>query len=98
MKTFVLLGAAALFTIPAGSALAVPMCDGPNFDEVDSRGRPVYSEVDLAREAEMRLRSMGINASMTRFWNGCIQTFVRENGHSLMKFYDPDTFVEVPVN
>jgi hypothetical protein len=98
MKKFLFLGAVALFAVPATQALAVPMCDGPRFDELDSHGHPVYSEEELARDAEMQLRAHGINASMTRFWNGCIQTFVRENGHTVMKFYDPDTYVEVPVN
>jgi hypothetical protein len=98
MKKFLFLGAVALLALPSTGTLAVPFCNGPRFDELDSHGHPVYSEEELAREAEMQLRAQGINASMTRFWNGCIQTFVRENGHTQMKYYDPDTLAEVPVN
>jgi hypothetical protein len=75
------------------------MCDGPNFNETDADGRLRYSEVDISREAERHLHAMGIDAENTRFWNGCIQTFVREDtGHMTMRFYDPDTYAEVPVN
>ncbi|MEO8756144.1 MAG: hypothetical protein ABI398_00120 [Devosia sp.] len=98
MKKLMLLGAIALFASPVTAALAVPMCDGPRFDEIGANGLPLYSEEDLALQAEMQLRQHGIHASMTRFWNGCIQTFVREDGHSTMRFYDPNTFAEVPVN
>lgn len=80
-------------------ALAVPMCDGPRFDKLDANGRPVYDEEFLARQAELHLRQMGIDANETRFWNGCIQTFVRdETGHETMRFFDPDTYREVPIN
>ena len=91
------MGALALFLSPATAALAVPMCDGPDFSELDSSGHPRYSEIDEAAFAEQRLNAMGIDASSTRFWNGSIQTFVRENGHTVMRFYDPDTLREVPV-
>ena len=74
------------------------MCDGPDFTELDGSGLVRYSEPEESAFAEQRLRSMGIDASSTRFWNGCIQTFVRENGHTVMRFYDPDTLREVPVN
>lgn len=91
--------AVVLFALPATSALAVPMCDGPNFTELDSDGRPIYSEDLLARQAEQQLRSAGIDAHDTRFWNGCIQTFVRDaSGHDTMRFYNPDTYAEIPVN
>ena len=99
MKKIILLGAIALFASPVTAALAVPMCDDPRFDFVDAKGKPVYSESQLAQEAEIHLNQMGIDASMTRFWQGCIQTFVRgEDGHTTMRFYDPDTYVEIPVN
>ena len=90
--------ALALLLSPATAALSVPMCDGPDFTELDGSGLVRYSEPEESAFAEQRLRSMGIDASSTRFWNGCIQTFVRENGHTVMRFYDPDTLREVPVN
>ena len=96
MKKIILASALALFAMPATGALAVPMCDGPNFDALDSNGNPRYSEEDEARNAEMRLRARGIDANMTRFWNGCIQTFVDDGtGHQVMKFFDPDSLREV---
>jgi hypothetical protein len=98
MRKFLAMGALALFLSPATAALAVPMCDGPDFSELDSSGHFRYSEPDESAFAERRLNAMGIDASLTRFWNGCIQTFVRENGHTVMRFYDPDTLREVPVN
>ncbi len=97
---FVLLSALALFGLPATAAFAVPMCDGPRFDD-DERlrfGRPVLSEQEAAANAEMQLRARGIDAHLSRFWNGCIQTFVKEGGRDVMKFYDYDTLREVPVN
>jgi len=98
MKKLLLLSALALFSIPATAAFAVPMCDGPDFTRVGADGRPIYSEIDTAVDAERELRSRGIDASDTRWWNGCLQTFVRENGHTVMKFYDPDSYQEIPTN
>jgi hypothetical protein len=98
MKTILLLSALALFSIPTTAAFAVPMCDGPAFDRLKANGTPRYSEEEMAMDAEMQLRSMGIDASDTRWWNGCLQTFVNENGHRVMKFYDPNSYREVPVN
>ena len=85
--------------LSATAAYAVPMCDGPRFDEVDANGHPLYNEEFLAQQAELHLRQMGIDANETRFWNGCIQTFVTDaSGHTKMRFYDPNTYEEVPVN
>ncbi|HWV01300.1 MAG TPA: hypothetical protein VN109_09045 [Devosia sp.] len=90
---------ALLLVLPASAAYAVPMCDGPNFAEKDAMGNFVYSEDQESQIAEQKLHSMGIDANNTRFWNGCIQTFVTDaSGHTKMRFYDPDTYVEVPVN
>ena len=93
----VLLALALLVATPV-TAFAVPMCNGIDFSMVDSSGHPLYSEEDEAKFAEIRLRGRGIDANSTRFWNGCIQTFVRENGHETMRFYDPNSLEEVPVN
>jgi hypothetical protein len=99
MKKLALLATLALLASPVTAALAVPMCDGPRFDEVDANGHPLYNEEFMAQQAELHLRQMGIDANETRFWNGCIQTFVRdETGHETMRFYDPDTYREVPIN
>ena len=98
MKKLVLIGALALFTLPATAAFAVPRCDGPDFDKVDSQGHRLYDEQFEADQAEMRLNSHGIDAHLTRFWQGCIQTWVSEGGKDVMKFYDPDSLREIPVN
>ena len=100
MKKILLLGAIALLTSPVTAALAVPMCDGdPRMGFLDANGKPVYSEIELAQQAEMQLRQQGIDANMTRFWNGCIQTFVRDaDGKERMRFFDPDSYREIPAN
>lgn len=98
MKTFVLIAAAALFALPATAALAVPRCDNSGYAQVNSNGEWVVDEVKAGAQAEMDLRGAGIDAHMTRFWNGCIQTFVNVDGKDEMKFYDPTTLREVPVN
>lgn len=98
MKTLLL---AAAIALGAGPALAVPFCHTPQTSgpviifqfEIGDLG-----ESDRARFYELRLRAMGINASNTRFWNECIQTFVREDGKETMRFYDPWTLEEIPVD
>jgi hypothetical protein len=97
MKTFAL---AALFAVSAAPALAVPFCYAPKGDgsfinfhiEIGD-----LSEADRAKFYEMELNARGIEAANTRFWNGCVQTFVTENGHFTMRFYDPWTLEEIPV-
>ncbi len=99
MKKLLVLGALALLSMPVSAALAVPMCDGPRFDLLDGSGNHLYSEEDYAQMAEQRLRAHGIDANQTRFWNGCIQTFVDDgSGHQTMKFYDYDSLREIPTN
>ena len=98
MKKFILLGAAALLVLPSTAALAVPMCDPPVFGIKDSKGRVIISQDDVLASLEQRLRSHGIDAHDTRLWNGCLQTFVYENGHDVMRFFDPDTLAEIPAN
>ena len=89
------------FIALATPALAVPMCYVPR------PGAPVIqfsivigklTEADRAAFYQQQLRARGIDASDTRFWNGCIQTFVTENGRFTMRFYDPWTLEEVPVD
>jgi hypothetical protein len=95
MKKIILLGALALLASPT-AAWAFPMCDGPPFDHMNADGTPQYDEMAMAQQAEQELRAQGIDANQTRFWNGCIQTFVDDGtGHQEMKFYDPDTLREV---
>ena len=95
MKKIILLSTLALLATPVTAAFAVPFCDSPRFDLKDSQGNNIWSEEELAAEAEQRLRSHGIDANQTRFWNGCIQTWVKVDGQDVMKFYDPDTLREV---
>ena len=90
-----MLGALALFALPAAPALAVPMCDGPDIDHYDKDGQPVYDEIDSAARHELELHGEGIDAHDTRWWNGCLQTFVTIDGRDVMKFYDPETLREV---
>ena len=95
MKKIILLSTLALLATPVTAAFAVPFCDSPRFDLKDSQGNNIWSEEELAAEAEQRLRSHGIDANQTRFWNGCIQTFVDDGtGHQEMKFYDYDTLAD----
>ena len=99
MKKLLVLTIALFLASPVTTALAVPRCDGPPFDELDRNGRPIFDEQTLAQEGEMRLRQMGIDANDTRFWNGCLQTFVRDaNGHETIRYFDPDSYREIPVN
>lgn len=92
---------AMLLTSLALPAVAAPMCYAPR------GGGPVIqfsieigklTEADRAAFYEQQLRARGIDARDTRFWQGCIQTFVTENGHFTMRFYDPWTLQEVPLN
>jgi hypothetical protein len=98
MKKLVLITALALFSLPATAALAVPMCDRSVFTSFNAKGEVVFDEIKAAEQAELQLRSEGIHAHMTRFWNGCIQTFVNVDGKDVMKFYDPNSLREIEVN
>jgi hypothetical protein len=96
MKTTLL--AALAFATAATPVLAVPFCHAPQ-----GGGSHIIfnveignlSEADRAAFYEQQLRARGIEASDTRFWNECIQTFVTENGHFTMRFYDPYTLEEI---
>lgn len=98
MRSLAIAAILALGTVPA---LAAPFCHAPQGGgkvvvldfEVGDLG-----EEDRARFYEIRLNAMGIRASNTRFWNQCVQTFVRENGRDTMRFYDPWTLEEIPVD
>jgi hypothetical protein len=88
---------ATLLALAATPAFAVPFCHAPRGGNVvifeAQIGR--LSETDRAKFYEMRLRARGIDAADTRIWNGCIQTFVTENGRFTMRFFDPWTLEEV---
>ena len=98
MKKAFLIGALALALTPVTAAMAVPTCENLQFQDYykERFGKPFFSQEHQARFIERQLIQRGIEASNTRFWNGCVQTFVRENGHTTMRFYDPDTLDEVP--
>ena len=97
MKSFVL---AALLALVATPTLAVPMCYAPKGGNVIVFEFEIgkFSETERAQFYEKRLRMMGIDARHTTFWNGCVQTDVRENGKLTMRFYDPWTLEEIPVD
>ena len=92
---------ALLAVLAASPALAAPFCSAP-------RGNGLHivlgfeigkmNETDRAAFYQQQLRARGIDASDTRFWNGCVQTFVTENGHFTMRFYDPYTLDEIPLD
>ena len=91
---------AALLALVATPALAVPMCYTPKGGNIIVFEFEIgtFSESELAQFYEQRLRMMGIDARQTTFWNGCVQTDVRENGKLTMRFYDPWTLEEIPVD
>lgn len=94
MKTLLVAGAFALLATPV---LAVPYCDPPIPDQnglVDYGFGP-QTESDAAAQLERELNAEGVGAHQTRFWQGCVQTWVNINGHDVMKFYDPATLQEV---
>ncbi len=91
---------AALLVFVATPALAVPFCHAPRGGSAIVLQFEIgdLSETDRAKFYEQRLRARGIDAADTRLWNGCIQTFVTENGRFTMRFFDPWTLEEIPVN
>jgi hypothetical protein len=94
------LALAALFAVGATPVLAVPMCYAPRGSDMVIFEFQVgeMSETERAAFYEQQLRMRGIDAMHTTFWNGCIQTNVRENGRIGMRFYDPWSLEEVPVD
>jgi hypothetical protein len=94
------LALAALLALVATPTLAVPMCYAPKGGNVIVFEFEIgkFSETERAQFYEQRLRMMGIDARQTTFWNGCVQTDVRENGKLTMRFYDPWTLEEIPVD
>lgn len=98
MMRFSIVLVLALLASPAVAERIVPMCPEPmpglHIEFGFSIGGTM-SESERAAFFEQRLRARGIDASQTRFWNGCIQTFVRENGHTTMQFFDPRTLERI---
>jgi hypothetical protein len=85
----------------ATPALAAPSCYAPRAGGshiIFNLEIGKLTEADRAAFYEQQLKALGIHASDTRFWNECIQTFVTEDGHFTMRFYDPYTLEEVPVD
>jgi hypothetical protein len=97
MNKLIIAGAFALLATPA---FAVPYCDvGPNSEGATADfGFGPIGEEESAKLAEQELHGEGIKAHDTRFWNGCIQTFVNVDGRDEMQFYDPNNLRRVPVN
>ncbi|MEO7222227.1 MAG: hypothetical protein ABIY37_07115 [Devosia sp.] len=91
---------AALLALAATPTLATPQCYTPKSGNVIVFEFQIgkFSETERAQFYEQRLRMMGIDARQTTFWNNCIQTDVRENGKLKMRFYDPWTLEEVPLD
>jgi hypothetical protein len=93
IRTLVL--AAALFAIST-PVLAVN-CFIPRPGAMVQLGSGIRSESEKAEFYERRLRQLGIDARDTRMWNECIQTFVREDGRTTQRLYDPFTLEEIPL-
>ncbi len=94
------LALAALLALCATPALAVPMCYAPKGGNVVIFEFEIgkMGESERAAFYEKKLQMRGIDARQTTFWNGCIQTNVRENGRISMRFYDPWSLEEIPAN
>jgi hypothetical protein len=94
------LALAALLALIATPTFAVPMCYAPKGGNVVifewEIGR--MGESERAAFYEKKLQMRGIDARQTTFWNGCIQTNGRENGRISMRFYDPWSLEEIPVD
>ena len=83
------LALAALLALCATPTLAVPMCYAPK------GGNVVIFEFEIGKMGESEraafyekmLQMRGIDARQTTFWNGCIQTNVRErpDQHALLR-------------
>lgn len=96
-----LLTASLLLAAMSGAAFAVPYCESPQRGGGLVLGLGVgdrMSETEQAEYYERRLRQRGVDANETRMWNYCIQTFVTENGHVTMRFFDPFTLREIPLD
>ena len=94
------LALAALLALTATPTLAVPMCYAPRGGNVVIFEFQIgkMGESERAAFYEKQLQMRGIDAMQTTFWNGCIQTNVRENGRISMRFFDPWSLEEIPVN
>ncbi len=88
-----------LFALLSSPALAVPYCDVVKLPHggVDY-GFGNITEDESAQRFEQELHAAGVDAHQTRFWNGCIQTFVTIDGKDVMKFYNPENLQEMPAN
>ena len=82
------LALAALLALTATPSFAVPMCYAPRGGNVVIFEFEIgkMGETERAAFYEKKLRMRGIDARQTTFWNGCIQTNVRENGRISMRF------------
>lgn len=91
---------AALIALGATPGLATPHCDIPSSGNIVVSGFETrhMGEGERAAFYEQLLRMRGIDARQTTFWGGCIQTTVHENGGFTMRFYDPWTLEEIPVD
>jgi hypothetical protein len=84
----------------AGPAFAAPWCHAPRGGNAIILEIEIgkFTETEKAQFYQMRLRQLGIDARNTTLWNGCVQSIVRENGRIVMRFYDPWTLEEIPVD
>ena len=97
MKRLLLAALAALLATPT---LAVPMCYAPRGGSVVVFELEIgdLGEADRARFYEQRLNAMGTPARNTTFWNNCVQAEVRTNGRNTLRYFDPWTLEEVPLD
>jgi len=87
---------ATLLALTAAPAMAVSFCFTPQDGRAHAQiGAGIKDETEKAAYFEMLLRKEGIDARNTRMWNECVQTFVREDGKTTMRIYDPFTLEEI---
>lgn len=99
MKTLILAGALTL--LASSTAMAVPFCTQPIMKNgMVNYGYGLMSEGDAAKQFEVVLRGLGYDGHNTRFWNGCVVTFITnaDTGKDEMHFFNPDTLTELPAN
>jgi hypothetical protein len=95
IRTLSIAAALALIAVPS---IAAPFCATPRAGAMVQLGSGIRSETEKAEFYERRLRAAGVNASNTRMWNECIQTFVYEDGKTTQRLYDPFTLEEIQLD
>ena len=74
-----------LLAAAAAPAMAVPACSGSFALNLERHSEARVNEVNLDL-----LRSIGVDATRTEIWGGCIRAWVRTaDGREEMQFFEP---------